>query len=147
MARHRRLGVAVVLMAVGFGLAGLLRAQSHPPGQHRHPPAQKLKNPVAPTEKSIATGRQLFQKYCRPCHGASGKGDGPLAPEGSKPSDLTDDVWDHGSSDGEIFTVIRDGAAPGSGMEPWGERLSETDIWHLVNYVRSLNPKTTRKPG
>ncbi len=146
MARQtRHVIAALVIGLLGLGVARILAAQAHPAGPHRHPQAQKLKNPIAPTEKSIATGRQLFQKYCRPCHGAGGKGDGPLAPEGSKPADLTDDRWDHGSSDGEIFMVIRDGAGPGSAMEPMGDRLSETDIWHVVNYLRSLNPKTAGK--
>lgn len=139
MARH--LLIAVILLA-GLAVPRPVRTQAHPPEQHRHPEAQKLKNPVPRTAESVARGRQLYQKSCRPCHGPTGKGDGPLAPEGSKPADLTDDAWAHGSSDGEIFLVIRDGAGPGSVMEPWGDRLSETDIWHVVNYLRSLNPKT-----
>lgn len=146
MARHFRLLVALgmVLMPIVAGSRQGV-AQKHAAEPHRHAQGEKLKNPVPRSDESIARGRQLYQKSCRPCHGPTGKGDGPLAPEGSTPADLTDDVWDHGSSDGEIFLVIRDGAGPGSVMEGWGDRMSETDIWHVVNYLRSLNPKTAGK--
>ena len=43
---------------------------------------------------------------CRHCHGLRGKGDGPLAPKNPRPADLTDATWDHGASDGEIYTLI-----------------------------------------
>ena len=38
--------------------------------------AEKQSNPVPADEKSIALGGKLFQIYCTPCHGYSGKGDG-----------------------------------------------------------------------
>ncbi len=61
---------------------------------------------------------------CRQCHGLRLKGDGPLAPKNPKPADLTDDKWDHGSSDGEIFAVIWNGApAPMSEMKPMKDTL------------------------
>jgi mono/diheme cytochrome c family protein len=54
------------------------------------------------------------------------------------PSNLTDDKWDHGGSDGEIFDSIKKGIGPSYKMEPWEDRLSDTDIWNVINYVRSL---------
>ena len=54
------------------------------------------------------------------------------------PSDLTDDKWDHGSTDGDIFTTIHDGTS--ADMEGYAQRISDTDIWNLVNYVRTLGP-------
>ena len=53
-------------------------------------------------------------------------------------SNLVDDVWDHSSTDGEIFWVIKNGIPPGLLMEPWGDRLSDTDVWSVVNFVRDL---------
>src|SRR3982751_907034 len=76
------------------------------------PEAKTLKNPVSSSPESIKAGQASFQKYCRFCHGADAKGNGPQAPEGSHPSDLTDAKWDRGDSDGEIFTVIKEGAGP-----------------------------------
>ena len=94
-----------------------------------------MKNPVEPTPKSIAAGKNVYDKYCADCHGATGNGvsekSSTLAAAGeAKPSDLTDNKWDHGSTDGEIFVnsahhrafrlghnrverVIRNGAAAG----------------------------------
>jgi mono/diheme cytochrome c family protein len=43
-----------------------------------------------------------------------------------------------GGSTGEILTVIRDGTS--ADMESYAERISETDMWNLAHYVRSLAP-------
>jgi mono/diheme cytochrome c family protein len=100
--------------------------------------AAKLKNPNAANAASVATGQQLFQKYCRFCHGATGLGDSPMAPKDMKPSNLADGTWDRGSSDGEIFVVIQEGAGPDFKMKGLKGKVSDADAWHIVNYVRSL---------
>jgi cbb3-type cytochrome c oxidase subunit III len=103
--------------------------------------AKKMKNPVASNAASIAAGKAAFQKNCRFCHGAEAKGNGPMAPEGTHPSDLTDDKWDRGSSDGEIFVVIRDGIGPDFNMPGFKTRLSDAEIWNVVSYVKGLGGK------
>jgi mono/diheme cytochrome c family protein len=102
---------------------------------------KKMKNPVASSPESIKAGQQLFQKNCRFCHNADAKGNGPMAPEGTHPSNLTDDKWDRGGTDGEIFAVIRDGAGPKFDMKGYKSKMSETDIWNVVNYLRSIQAK------
>jgi cytochrome c oxidase cbb3-type subunit 3 len=77
------------------------------------------------------------------CHGREGKGDGGMAAAGGRPADFTDSEWIFGGSPGEIFTVIRDGTS--ADMDSYAERISETDIWNLVQYLRSLGP-TSPKP-
>lgn len=104
--------------------------------------AKKLRNPVSVTAQSVAAGQQVFQKYCRFCHGEGGKGDGTMIPKGMTPSNLTDETWNHGSSDGEIFMTIRDGVGPKYEMKGHKDRINEREIWHVVNYLRSLGPKT-----
>ena len=121
----------VALLTVGAG------AQN--PGGN--PEAAKMKNPVASSPASIKAGQALFQKNCRFCHGADAKGDGPMAPEGTHPSDLTDAKWDRGGTDGEIFLVIRDGAGPKFDMKGNKSKMTEKDIWNVVNYLRSLQAK------
>jgi mono/diheme cytochrome c family protein len=106
-----------------------------------NPEAAKLKNPVAASPESIAAGKAAFTKNCRFCHGNDAKGNGPMAPQGTHPSDLTDAKWDRGSSDGEIFTVIRDGAGPKFDMKGYKGKLTDTDIWNVVNYLRSIGTK------
>ena len=130
--------------AARFALAGALLAtaaaagaQEHPAAPQEHADAQALENPVEATRASLATGRQRYVFLCRQCHGNRGRGDGDMSHAGGTPSDFTDDVWQHGASDGEIFTVIRDGVS--ADMQGYGNQLRDEDIWHLVNYVKSLS--------
>ena len=108
------------------------------------PAASPTKNPVAASPTSIAAGKKLYDSQCASCHGTAGKGDGKagalLKPT---PSDLTDGDWKHGQTDGDIFIIIRDGAKQ-TGMRAYGSRIPTNDIWNLVNYVRTLGPKTTK---
>ena len=109
------------------------------------PEARKVKNPVPPTEASIKMGAQLYQKNCEFCHGPTGLGDGRLAPKGVHPANLADAEWVRGSTDGEIFAVITNGAGPEFKMKGVKDRLSDTEKWHLVNYIRSLGPKNATR--
>jgi high-affinity iron transporter len=107
---------------------------------HRHPDAATLKNPVAASATSIAAGEKVYVKQCAACHGDTGKGDGRMGEEMMpKPGDLTDSDWKHGSSDGEIFTFIRNGAK-GTGMKAYSRKLTTHEIWDVVNYIRSIGP-------
>jgi mono/diheme cytochrome c family protein len=103
------------------------------------PAAAQIENPVAATAASIAAGKRTFAQSCESCHGPSGKGDGTAA-GADQPSDLSDDVWDFGASDGEIFTVIRGGVS-GKDMRPFAGRLTDEQIWNVVNFVRTLAPR------
>ena len=105
-----------------------------------NPEAAKIKNPVATTPESIAAGKEIFGRRCAVCHGSNAEGGSgsdisPPAP------DLTDSEWQHGSTDGEIFDVIKNGVRPDLSMEPWGNRIKDPDIWNVVNYLRSLAKK------
>ncbi len=83
----------------------------------------------------------MFTKNCVSCHGALGKGDGKAgATLKPPPADLTDDMWKHGSTDAEIFTVIRDGAK-GTGMRGFAGRMTAKELWTVLNYLRSLGPE------
>jgi mono/diheme cytochrome c family protein len=105
------------------------------------PKLAAIKNPVASNPASIKAGQALYAKNCRHCHGLRGKGDGPLAPKSPSPANLTDGKWDHGSSDGEIYSIILNGApAPMSEMKPMKGTLTPTQIWQVVNYIRTLGP-------
>lgn len=138
---------ALFAIALSAGLSVALGAHDpqghqHPAtGAHHHPQAARLKNPVAPNAASIAAGRTLYDKQCAGCHGETGKGDGAMGEElDPRPSSLSDADWKHGSTDGEIFTLIRDGSK-GTGMKAFGRKLTARQIWDVVNYVRTLGPK------
>ena len=101
--------------------------------------AKALKSPVPSTSESIARGKRLYATYaCANCHGTDGKA---LIEVVANATDLTDpSVWKNGTSEGLIFRSIRDGA--GLAMPPFKtEVTAQEDLWHLVNFVRSLWPK------
>jgi mono/diheme cytochrome c family protein len=110
--------------------------------------AGALKNPVAPTPESLAAGKRIYDSNCSACHGNIAQGAvraGTVISiieeqNGRQPPDLTDERWDHGSSDGEIFTVIKKGLPP-TMMPGFDGGIADNDIWSIVNYLRSLRPQ------
>ena len=133
----RRAGSAWLAAVAAGVLVGVASAQPlHPAEPRRQPQAQVPENPVPSTADSIAVGRQRYVFMCRECHGNTGLGDGDMAHAGGDIPDFTDDVWLHGSSDGEIFLVIKEGVT--ADMQPYADRLDDEDIWHVVNYLRTL---------
>jgi mono/diheme cytochrome c family protein len=132
----------VVLIAAAVGAVGLTSDQV------KNPEAAKLANPVPSTPESLGVGKKAYDTNCAACHGNFGQGAvkagiviSIIAEQGSKqPPDLTDDQWDNGSSDGEIYTVIKRGLPP-TMMAGWEGRISDTEIWSIVNYLRALASK------
>ncbi len=94
----------------------------------------RLANPVEADSTSIDYGKQLYTIYCVPCHGVSGRGDGPV---GKKfpvpPMDLTNDFIQKQAFDSWIFATITFG---GKLMPAYSNDLSPDERWHVVNYVR-----------
>jgi mono/diheme cytochrome c family protein len=136
----RRFFIAT-LATLAVGVVSVANPATAGQAKKADPKAPAVKNPVAATPQSIATGKGLFQKNCRFCHGDDAKGNGPQAPEGTHPPDLTDDMWDHGSSDAEIFTVIKDGIGPKFDMKGYNSKMTAPEMWSVVNFIRSLGPK------
>jgi mono/diheme cytochrome c family protein len=103
--------------------------------------AQK-KNPVSVSESSLAAGQKVYLRRCVACHGKTGNGDGPDAADlGIQPAKLCDPAIRE-ETDGELFWKITVGKKP---MPNYGTRLSSTDRWNVINYLRSLNREVTRK--
>ncbi|MEO8256611.1 MAG: c-type cytochrome [Acidobacteriota bacterium] len=128
--------VLTYIAIAGHGLAG------QAPAAKGATKAAALKNPVPSTPASIAAGQASFQKYCRFCHGPEAKGDGPQAPKDTHPPNLTDDKWDHGSTDADVFTSIKDGIGPKFDMKGFNSKLTPQEMWNIVNYLHSLAPGT-----
>ncbi len=103
--------------------------------------AKKLKSPVPFNTVSIGRGSTLFLRDCKECHGADGKSQVDVV---ANATDLTEPkYWTSGTSEGEVFRSIRDGA--GDAMPPFKEKIEdEKDIWHMVNFIRSLWPEPAR---
>ena len=95
-------------------------------------------NPIATSEESVTAGRTIYGRFCRSCHGQRADGRGRAAPPGSRPANLIDAEWDYGSSDAEIFNVLKEGIPPKYDMDAWEGRISDDDMWNVINYLRDL---------
>jgi mono/diheme cytochrome c family protein len=99
-------------------------------------PLANTPNPVPDQVTSVDAGYKLYQANCAACHGVDGNGGGPLAGTTPvQPPSLRAHLTQH--TDGDLFYWISNGL-PG-GMPAWSSKMSETDRWNLVNYLRSIN--------
>lgn len=134
--RRSEPSIGRLVMGAGVGCGGvalgfLLTPPSAERGAH-----VALRNPFPPTAASMHAGQRLYARWCVPCHGPAGRGDGPLA-SGLRPppADLVQHVPLH--TDPDLFTRIHDGIA-GTAMAPFGAQMTAEEIWHTVNYLKTL---------
>jgi mono/diheme cytochrome c family protein len=94
-------------------------------------------NPFPVTEQFMARGRERYQIFCAPCHGATGDGNGVLKKYGHGAiAPLTDELRVR-APDGYLYHVIRSGSPSGL-MGPYGAQVPIEDRWAIVAYVRAL---------
>ena len=96
----------------------------------------------------IARGRERFDIYCSSCHGKTGAGDGIVGKRWSYPlPSFHAPQYQPGGEkglDGYLFHTIRNGVPNAPGQSPalkmpaYAERVSVSDAWAIVLYVRSL---------
>ena len=126
-------GVGAWAPAVALCAVGLVVYYQAPPSLGSGPV-----NPIPPNSDSVAAGHTLFVANCVPCHGLTGKGDGPVGLTlNPRPADLTLHAVPGVHTDGQLYTWISNGFA-GSVMPAFKSVLSDNDRWNLVNYVRTL---------
>jgi mono/diheme cytochrome c family protein len=123
-------GAVLICFGLAFTSADAVSAEGGAPNLQA--------NPVPMSDESIKEGGRIYGAACRACHGFRGRGDGVAAPPGTKPANLTDAEWKYGSTDAEIFKNIKEGIEPFDAMRPQ-KALSDTDIWNVINFVRSLS--------
>ncbi len=129
------------LAELGAGLA-LVCAVALLVSRLEQTPGAAARNPIPATPDSIATGQELFLANCAVCHGVSGRGDGPAATSLNWPQanmDLTAHLYQH--TDGDLYWWIKKGKA-GTPMPGFENRLSDEEVWHLVNYLRTLDQRS-----
>ncbi len=94
------------------------------------------RNPIPQTSDSVAAGMSLYATHCQLCHGEEGLGDGPASAGLNPPAaNLLVHVPLH--PDRALFGFIHDGIEE-SAMPPLGETVTDEEIWHIVNYIRTL---------
>ena len=96
---------------------------------------KSMKNPVAQSDASTKAGLAVFTKNCASCHGKTGLGDGVKArtlkdfPGNFSKADF------QSLADGDIFYRTKTGRGE---MPKYDGKLSDDDIWNVVNYMRTL---------
>ncbi|MBT8080313.1 MAG: cytochrome c [Gammaproteobacteria bacterium] len=94
-----------------------------------------LVNPVAASADSIRRGQEFYDVNCLVCHGAGGKGDGPVGLKfvEKAPVDLND-AYTQDQTDGELFFTLTRGRVK---MPFYRDALSPSERWDVINYLRS----------
>jgi mono/diheme cytochrome c family protein len=132
----------LVLFLLPFALPGkALAPQQTAAPAAAAPPASvvNLVNPVKPTPESQARAKKVYGYDCALCHGVNGNGKGDLVGDLKLTlKDYTDPAALKGMSDGELYTIIKDGKGQ---MPPEGDRGKPDDMWNLVILVRSFAKK------
>ncbi|GAB6052981.1 cytochrome c [Magnetospira thiophila] len=96
----------------------------------------------------VARGKTLYAETCATCHGANLEGETPdwrrRKEDGTLPApphDTSGHTWHH--DDPLLFSYIKQGgqalmpAGVVSGMPPFGEKLSDVDIWAVLAFIKS----------
>lgn len=118
-------------MLVMFGIALM---SSIAPQKPWDVPA-KFKTMKNPTKSDQAAGKELWNKNCASCHGKTGIGDGPkVRTLETFPVDFSKATF-QGQSDGDIFYKTKTGRGE---MPKYDGKISDEDIWQLVNFTRSF---------
>jgi DMSO reductase family type II enzyme heme b subunit len=115
------------------------------------PKKQELPKEVASSEASIKRGKEMYEAIeCNKCHGTEGRADGPSRPELKDewgqpiaPANLAK-RWTFRGGPGrtDIATRLATGIL-GTPMPSFIDSVEKPeDIWHLTNYIASLNPES-----
>ncbi len=96
---------------------------------------KSMKNPVAMSDASTKAGQEFFVKTCAACHGKTGLGNGPKAKSlKTEPTNFSK-AESQKATDGELFYKTKTGRGD---MPKYDGKLSDDDIWNVVNYIRTL---------
>lgn len=87
-------------------------------------------------------GRKIYARFCLPCHGAVGNGDGPVATRGFPPPPSLSAEKSLKMSDGQMFHVLSFGQ---KNMPSYAAQISAADRWAAILHIRALQEPTVLK--
>ena len=94
-----------------------------------------LVNPIAISPESLARGREMYETHCIVCHGAQGRGNGPVGQKFvPQPMELNLDYVQL-QSDGQLFYTISHGSLA---MPFYRQAIAAQDRWQLVNFIKEV---------
>jgi mono/diheme cytochrome c family protein len=122
------------------------QAQAAPPVPWVAPASAKaMKNPVPATPANLAAAKDNYVKNCVLCHGDKGDGQGLMGSSlDPKPHDFTDPKSMSAETDGDLFWKMSEGRGA---MLPMKDKLSETERWQLVRYIRTFAKPAEKAPA
>jgi cytochrome c553 len=100
--------------------------------------AATVKSPYVVDEALLAQGEVVYKRYCAHCHGAEGKGDGPVSEKFLGIANLTGGQLKE-VSEGHIFHVISMGKGR---MLSHASQVSKEDRWKIAHYVKEKLQKS-----
>jgi cytochrome c553 len=105
-------------------------------GRITHTPDAQARNPIPRTVESVEPEHTINLEHCAVCHGEDGRGAGERGPQlEHPPADLTASHMDTHPA-GDIAYWIQYSIEPA--MPGMASELTKDEVWHLVNYLRSL---------
>lgn len=113
---------------------GWLNADEHlTTGKLGGVPVDEFPSPV--TREALERGRQRYNAFCTPCHGATGLGNGMVVQRGFKaPPSFHDDRL-RSSPAGHYFDVMTNGFGV---MQDYRSQVTVADRWAIAAYIRAL---------
>ena len=103
--------------------------------------AATLVSPFAMDDQAVlAQGEVLYKRYCMHCHGAEGKGDGPVSTKFNGIANLTNERIKN-VTEGHIFHVISKGKGM---MLSHASQVTQEERWKIARYVKEKLQKTAQ---
>ena len=125
----------VAIFSLSLGLMSFMNTKQDPKPWPVPAEFKNMQNPVKADAESLQIGKMLYNKNCASCHGKAGLGDGPKARMLETFSgDFSGDFYQN-QTDGEHFYKTKEGRDE---MPGYGKKMSDEDIWHMVNYMRTF---------
>lgn len=92
---------------------------------------------------ALEEGGRIYARYCRPCHGESGRGDGRFYASSLNPAppDFTDTAFRNSHPERQLRQVIIGGSAAAGKSDlcpAWGKTFSPTEVDYLIAHIQQL---------
>ena len=132
----RIITISLFLAGLGFALISMIPQQQKMAEPWEVPVKYKnMENPVTADATSLTKGEAAYKKFCGFCHGKTGLGDGVKARAlKTFAGDFSGEAY-QSQTDGEHFYKTKFGRGE---MPSYENKIPDTDIWHMVNYMRTF---------
>ena len=142
---NRKLALVAVVVWAGSLVASVGCSKPDAGSQSQGAETAAAETAAAPAAAGEAEAKDVFKTRCVPCHGESGKGNGPgAAALNPKPRNYTDVAWQNSVKDEEIKkAIIYGGAAVGKSpnMPANPDLEGKPEVDGLVAIVRGFKGK------